>query len=62
MKIKQISIKNFGKFQNKAFSFSPGLNVVYGENESGKSALHTFLLSMLFGLEKARGRASKGDI
>ena len=62
MKIKQILIKNFGKFQNKAFSFSPGLNVVYGENESGKSTLHTFLLSMLFGLEKARGRAAKGDI
>lgn len=62
MKIKQIVIKNFGKFQNKAFSFSPGLNVVYGENESGKSTLHTFLLSMLFGLEKARGRAAKGDI
>lgn len=62
MKIKQISIKNFGQFHNKEFFFSPGLNVVYGENEAGKSTLHTFLISMLFGMEKARGRAAKGDI
>lgn len=62
MKIRQILINNFGKFNNQSFSFSPGLNVVYGENESGKSTLHTFLLAMLFGIEKGRGRAAKGDI
>lgn len=62
MKIKQILIHNFGKFNNEHFSFSPGMNVVYGENETGKSTLHTFLLAMLFGMEKSRGRAAKGDV
>lgn len=61
MKIKKIIIRNFGQFHNREFSFSPGLNVVYGENESGKSTLHTFLVSMLFGLEKAKGQESGKD-
>lgn len=61
MKIKYINIRNFGQFHNRQFTFSPGLNVVYGENESGKTTLHTFLVSMLFGMEKARGRGAKRD-
>lgn len=61
MKIKRINIRNFGQFHNREYSFSEGLNVVYGENESGKSTLHTFLGAMLFGMEKARGRGAKKD-
>lgn len=61
MRIKKIKIRNFGQFHNREFTFSPGLNVVYGENESGKTTLHTFLVSMLFGLEKSRGRGAKQD-
>ncbi|MBO5372317.1 MAG: AAA family ATPase [Lachnospiraceae bacterium] len=61
MWIENIQIKNFGKFQDKTIEFSPGLNILYGENESGKTTVHTFLLGMLFGMEKARGR-SKEDI
>ena len=40
---------------------SEGVNLFYGENESGKSTLHTFIKSMLFGLERGRGRASAND-
>lgn len=58
MYIKKVQIDNFGKFHNKAFHFMPGLNVVYGENESGKSTLHSFLVGSLFGLEKQRGRGA----
>lgn len=61
MKIKEITIRNFGKFHDKKITFAPGLNVVCGGNESGKSTLHTFLVSMLFGMEKARGRGAKRD-
>ena len=62
MYIKKAQIDNFGKFHHETVSFSPGLNVVYGENESGKSTLHSFLKGMLFGLEKQRGRgALTGD-
>lgn len=61
MYIKKAELTNFGKFNQKTIAFSPGLNVVYGENESGKSTLHSFLVAMLFGLEKQRGRAGKAD-
>ena len=56
MYLKKAELENFGKFHHKTVTFAPGLNVVYGENESGKSTLHSFLTVMLFGLEKQRGR------
>ncbi len=61
MKLKEILIKNFGKFADKAVTFGDGINVLYGENESGKSTIHTFIRSMLFGMERGRGRASQND-
>ncbi|MBQ8278931.1 MAG: AAA family ATPase [Roseburia sp.] len=62
MQIKEAKIFNFGKLQNVNFRFSDGINVVYGENEQGKTTLHAFLLGMLFGMEKGRGRAASGDL
>lgn len=61
MQIKEANIFNFGKLQNKKYSFSDGINVIYGENEQGKSTLHAFLKGMLFGIEKGRGRTAGGD-
>lgn len=58
MRISEARIFNFGKLQNKNYRFAPGINVVYGENETGKSTLHDFLGAMLFGMEKGRGRAA----
>ena len=57
MKIKSININGFGKFSNKAINFADGLNVVYGNNEAGKSTTHTFIKSMLFGMKKKRTKA-----
>lgn len=62
MQIKEAKIFNFGKLQNANFRFSEGINVIYGENEQGKSTLHAFLTGMLFGVEKGRGRAAAGDL
>ena len=61
MKIREINIKNFGKLSDKTISFDDGVNIIYGENESGKSTVHTFIKSMLFGLERGRGRAANND-
>lgn len=62
MKILDITINGFGKFHGKNISFADGLNIVYGKNEAGKSTIHTFIRGMLFGIERARGRASKNDL
>lgn len=59
MQIKEAKIFNFGKLQQREFRFEPGINIVYGPNEAGKSTLHAFLVAMLFGMEKTRGRGAK---
>ena len=61
MIIKRVAIKNFGKIHNKSMEFSPGINVLYGENESGKTTTHVFVKSMLYGIQRQRGRAARKD-
>lgn len=61
MIIQRLHIKNFGKLQNKKIEFAPGINLIYGENESGKSTLHTFIQGMFFGIRRMRGKASRND-
>lgn len=61
MVIQELDIKNFGKFHNRQIQLSEGLNLIYGENEAGKTTVHTFIRGMLFGMEKQRGRASASD-
>lgn len=61
MQIRELYLKNFGKFQEKRLTFQDGIYILYGENESGKTTIHTFIKCMLFGLERGRGRASVHD-
>lgn len=61
MQIREAEIYSFGKFREQKFRFEPGINVIYGANEAGKSTLHAFLTAMLFGMEKGRGRASQTE-
>lgn len=62
MRFTGVKIRQFGKLKEKEISFVPGINVIYGENESGKSTLHAFLRAMLFGMKRGRGRASRQDL
>lgn len=52
MKILQIDIKGFGKFEDFSVEPSQGFNLVFGLNESGKSTLQAFVLAMIYGLTK----------
>jgi uncharacterized protein YhaN len=61
MVIRELYMKNFGKFHNTRILLQNGINIIYGENEVGKSTIHAFIRGMLFGIEKQRGRASKND-
>lgn len=61
MKICELLLRNFGKFADRKISLSEGIHILYGENESGKSTIHTFIKGMLFGMERGRGRAANGD-
>lgn len=61
MKITELYLKNFGKFHEKHFYIQDGVQIIYGENEFGKSTIHAFVRAMLFGLERGRGRAAGKD-
>lgn len=52
MKISKIQINGFGNLLNKNVEFSDGINLIRGENESGKSTLVYFIKSMLYGIDK----------
>ncbi|MDD5936700.1 MAG: AAA family ATPase [Clostridiales bacterium] len=62
MIIKEINLGHFGKFHDSHVMLKPGINILYGPNEAGKSTLHAFIRGMLFGIDKPRGRASKDDM
>ncbi len=53
MKIKEIYIESFGKLNNLKINFADALNVIEGENESGKSTLMAFISYMLFGADNS---------
>jgi len=40
-------MENFGSFSKKEIIFKPGINVVYGRNEAGKTTIYQFVLSMM---------------
>ena len=54
--LERIRIDAFGRFADKTVGpFSPGLNVVFGRNEAGKSTMSAFVDGVLFGWPEARG-------
>ena len=61
MRINSLYLAHFGRFHQEKIQLQPGINVIYGENEAGKSTVHHFIQAMLFGVERLRGKASKKD-
>ena len=49
MRIQTIHIAGYGRFADKSIEFAPGLQVIIGPNEKGKSTIRGFVSDMLFG-------------
>ncbi|MBM3269458.1 MAG: AAA family ATPase, partial [Candidatus Sericytochromatia bacterium] len=65
MLVTRVKIRNFGIFQDAAFDFGPGLTVLEGPNEAGKSTLLAFLRWALFGthaIPPLRGGQAEGSV
>ena len=58
MKLKHINLNGFGRLVNRSFEFAPGLNLIYGPNEAGKSTLQRSLLTALYGFYET-GKVSR---
>ncbi|TDM14365.1 ATP-binding protein [Macrococcus bovicus] len=55
MKIKKLEIYGFGRLEEQQFNLNRNFTQIYGENETGKSTMQTFIHSLLFGF----GRTEK---
>ncbi len=51
MIIEKIDIKSFGRINDLSLAFSEGVNVIEGENESGKTTIAAFIKYMLYGFD-----------
>jgi DNA repair exonuclease SbcCD ATPase subunit len=49
MVLKQLELFRFKRFLKKTITFAPGLNIIRGPNEAGKSTLRAALTTVLFG-------------
>lgn len=56
MTINRVYIKSFGKLKDKEYILDDGLNVIFGNNESGKSTFLAFIRFMFYGAKKQRGK------
>lgn len=52
MKIRRISIDGYGRFAGRTLDFAPGLQIIIGPNERGKSTIRAFIGDMLYGQKK----------
>ena len=60
MKINKIDIHGFGKLNDFSMELKNGINVVFGNNEAGKSTLQTFIKGMFFSLKGGRRTTKNG--
>ena len=56
MKINYLKINGFGKLENKEIEMSDKINLIYGNNEAGKSTLLEFISSMFYGVSKNKNK------
>ena len=59
MIIRKVNIIAFGGLKDKIIEFDDGINVVYGENEAGKSTIQAFIKVWLYGFNNSRGKDLK---
>ena len=52
MKINKIKINSYGKLKEKEVNFKDGINLIYGQNEAGKSTLIKFITNSFYGISK----------
>lgn len=52
MILRDLKLIGFGKFDNRSLKLKDGINIIYGENESGKTTIHSFIDGMFYGFLK----------
>ena len=61
MRFESVKAYAFGQLRNETLQLAPGMNVIYGRNEAGKSTWHAALYAGLCGMRRGRGRGRTED-
>ena len=61
MIIEKINIKSFGMITDMTLEFSDTINVIEGQNESGKSTIAAFIKYMLYGFDNNDGKETLSE-
>jgi len=61
VKINNLKVNSFGKLKDKELKLSDGINIIYGENEVGKSSMQKFISCMLYGISKNKNGKDISD-
>ncbi|MCI8616964.1 MAG: AAA family ATPase [Clostridia bacterium] len=61
MKINKLKINSYGKLKEKEINLKNGINIIYGQNESGKSTLIKFIINSFFGISKNKNGKELSD-
>ncbi len=59
MKIKSLYISAFGGVKDLKLDLDDNFNVIYGENENGKTTVMSFIKMMFYGSDRAKGDLTK---
>ena len=52
LKIKNIKINAYGNIENRELNLKDNINIIHGENESGKSTLLSYIVNTLYGISR----------
>jgi len=61
LKINVLKVNGFGKLKNKEITLDNHINLIYGENEAGKSTLLKFISGMFYGVSKNKNKKEYSD-
>lgn len=62
MKLRKLQINGFGNIENKEIELTDGINLIYGNNESGKSTLASFIKCIFYGINKNKARNDFSEV
>jgi SMC protein-like protein len=61
LKIKNIKVNAYGNIENKDINLEEGINIIHGANESGKSTLLNYIISIFYGISRNKDGKALSD-
>ncbi len=61
MRIDKLHLQDFGQFHEEDISLAPGINVICGGSDTGKTTIKDFIVDMIYGINREPGAGVRID-